>query len=234
MQQKFKYKYLFFDLDHTLWDFEKNSTDTLLELYQKYELAKVGTFCENSFVSRFQEVNSQLWRQNDEGSIDKEILRTNRFRIICEKLGFDNQEIIHGLGKDYLDLCPKKKELLPFALDMLQYLNKRYELYILTNGFSDVQAVKLQSAGILHFFKRVFTVEDCGTGKPNKAYFLHVLQEIGAKASECIMIGDNLKTDILGAQNAGIDHIYYNSGKRTYFMHVQHEIECLSELRVLL
>lgn len=234
MQQGSKYKYIFFDLDHTLWDFEKNSSQTLSELYRKYELEKLGSFCENSFVARFQEVNSQLWRQSDEGKMDRDTLRNDRFRIICQGLGFENAEITQSLGKDYVALCPQKKELLPFALDMLEYLNQKYELYILTNGFSDVQAVKLNSAGILHFFRRVFTAEDFQVGKPSKVYFNSVLKEIGAKPSECIMIGDNLKTDILGAQNAGIDHIYYNPSNRSYFMHVQHEINCLSELKELL
>lgn len=234
MQILTKYKYIFFDLDHTLWDFEKNSTVTLLELYQKYGLGNLGTFCEKSFVDRFQLVNSELWKQSDEGKVDRETLRTERFRLVCRGLGLHNDEIALGLGKDYVALCPQKKELTPFALDVLEYLDKKYELYILTNGFNDVQAVKLRSAGILHFFNRVFTAEDAGTGKPNKGYFQFVMQELGAKASECIMIGDNLKTDILGAQIAGIDHIYYNPGKRSYFMPVQHDVQCLSALKELL
>ena len=234
MKQNNKYKYIFFDLDHTLWDFEKNSTETLAELYHKYELAKLGTFCVNSFIARFQEINAQLWRQSDEGKVDRDSLRKNRFRMICDDLGFENEEVTSQMGVDYVALCPQKKELLPFALDMLEYLNQKYALYILTNGFSDVQAVKLSSAGILHYFQRVFTAEDFGVGKPNKTYFYNVMREIGARPEECIMIGDNLKTDILGAQNAGLDHVFYNPGKRSYFMHVQYDIECLSELGNLL
>lgn len=234
MQSKTKYKYIFFDLDHTLWDFEKNSSQTLLELYHKYELKNLGTFCENSFVEQFRKVNSELWRQSDEGKMDRETLRSDRFRIVCQGLGLNSDEISAGLGKDYVALCPQKKELLPFAMDVLEYLDKRYELYILTNGFKDVQVVKLNSAGILHYFKRIFTAEDAGTGKPGKEYFQHVLKELKADREACIMIGDNLKTDILGAQIAGIDHVYYNPGNRSYFMDVQHDIKCLSELKRLL
>lgn len=234
MQANTQYKYIFFDLDHTLWDFEKNSVETLSELYHKYELAKLGTFCENTFIARFHEINMQLWRQSDEGKLDRDTLRNNRFRMIFEGLGYENEQVTSQMGEDYVILCPQKKELLPFALDMLEYLHQRYELFILTNGFSDVQAVKLSAAGILHFFKKVFTAEDFGVGKPSKTYFYGVLHEVGARPEECIMIGDNLKTDILGAQNAGIDHVYYNPGKRSYFMQVQHEIQCLSELSGLL
>ena len=231
---KNKYRYIFFDLDHTLWDFEKNSTDTLSELYQKYELAKLGSFCEDSFKRQFQEVNSRLWAQTDEGKISKDALRRDRFRLIFSGLGVENEDMACRLGEEYVLLCPQKPALLPYAMAILEYLHQKYELYILTNGFSDVQAVKLSSAGILHFFREVFTADELQVGKPHKEYFNKVMQKIGAKPSECMMVGDNLKTDILGAQNAGIDHIYYNPARRSYFMHVQHEINCLSSLKELL
>ncbi len=229
-----KYRYIFFDLDHTLWDFEKNSADTLSELYHKHELASLGTFCEDSFKRQFREVNSRLWTMSDEGKLDKETLRKDRFRLIFDGLGVENEEMAFRLGEDYVALCPQKPALLPHAMAILEYLHSKYYLYILTNGFSDVQAVKLASAGIPHFFRHVFTADELGAGKPDKKYFTQVLQKISAKPSECIMVGDNLKTDILGAQNAGIDHIYYNPAKRSYFMEVQHEINCLSELKELL
>lgn len=229
-----KYEHIFFDLDHTLWDFEKNSLDTLSELYQKHELIKLGSFCVDRFIEQFQEVNSRLWMQNDEGKLDRESLRRLRFRMVCQQLGLDNEEIASRIGEDYLALCPTKTALLPYALDILRYLDQHYSLYILTNGFSDVQAIKLDSAGILPFFQGIFTAEDLKVGKPHKAYFTQVMQQIDAQPGQCLMIGDNLKTDILGAQNAGIDHVYYNPNKRRYHMQVQHEIHCLSQLREML
>ncbi|WP_017733074.1 YjjG family noncanonical pyrimidine nucleotidase [Nafulsella turpanensis] len=229
-----KYKYILFDLDHTLWDFEQNSADTLSDLYEKYELARLGVSCENSFKETFKQVNGELWAQSDEGKMDRNLLRVRRFQLVCEALGVRNEVLAARLGEDYVTLCPTKKALLPYALDMLEFLRKKYPLFILTNGFDDVQAVKLNSAGILHFFEAVFTGEALGLKKPQKAYFSTFLQQIEARPEECLMIGDNLKTDILGAQNAGIDHIYYNPLGRDYFMHVQHEIRCLSELKNLL
>ncbi len=229
-----KYQFVFFDLDHTLWDFEQNSAETLSDLYKKYELAKRGVAGEELFKEHFQLVNRELWAQSEAGGIDRESLRQKRFQLVCEKLGMFDEELAHQLGQDYVSLCPTKTLLLPYALDMLEYLHKSYSLYILTNGFSDVQAVKLESAGILHFFKGVYTGEEFGVQKPEKKYFNGVMEKIGAQASECIMIGDNLKTDILGAQNAGIDHIYYNPAARSYFMQVQYEISCLSALKELL
>lgn len=234
LQSQNKYRYIFFDLDHTLWDFEKNSTDTLSELYLKYELAKMGGFCEDSFKQQFREVNSRLWSQSDEGKMDRDTLRKDRFRLIFNGLGVENEEVALLLGEEYVKLCPQKPALLPYAFAVLEYLYSKYELYILTNGFSDVQAVKLGAAGIPHFFRHVFTADGLKVGKPHKEYFTQVMQKIGAKPSECMMVGDNLKTDILGAQNAGIDHIYYNPNRRSYFMQVQHEISCLSELKKLL
>lgn len=229
-----KYKYILFDLDHTLWDFEQNSADTLSELYVKYELANMGVSCENSFKETFHEVNSKLWQQSDEGKINRELLRVRRFQLVCEALGMEDEALASRLGEDYVSLCPTKTALLPYAMDILQFLSEKYPLFILTNGFDDVQAVKLNSAGIFHFFEAVFTGEALGLKKPQKAYFTHFLEQIGARPEECLMIGDNLKTDILGAQNAGIDHIYYNPYGRDYFMYVQHEIRCLSELKKLL
>jgi YjjG family noncanonical pyrimidine nucleotidase len=229
-----KYQFIFFDLDHTLWDFEQNSSETLSELYKKYELEKLGVAGEDLFKEHFQLVNRELWARNEAGRIDRESLRLTRFQLVCEKLGMLNEELANQMGEDYVSLCPTKTLLLPYALDMLEYLHSKYPLYILTNGFSDVQAVKLKSAGILHFFQGVYTGEEFGVQKPEKAYFHGVMEKIGAQARECIMIGDNLKTDILGAQNAGIDHIYYNPAGRSYFMQVQQEINCLSKLRELL
>lgn len=229
-----KYKYIFFDLDHTLWDFEQNSSETLSELYKKYELAKLGLAGEDHFKEQFQLVNRDLWAQSEAGKIDRDALRLKRFQLVCENIGLLNEGLANQMGEDYVTLCPTKKLLLPYALDMLEHLHRKYPLYILTNGFSDVQAVKLESAGIFHFFDGVYTGEEFGVQKPEHAYFKGVLDNIGAEAKECIMIGDNLKTDILGAQNAGIDHIYYNPGRRAYHMYVQHEIHCLSELRKLL
>lgn len=230
----YRYRYIFFDLDHTLWDFEKSSDETLSELYDKYELEKLGLFCVNSFKQHFQQVNSQLWSQSDEGKIDRETLRKLRFEMVCEGLGMQNAEIAGRMGEEYISLCPQKKFLLPYALEVLQHLHEKYPMYILTNGFSDVQAVKMNAAGILPFFKEIFTCDNFGVAKPHKMFFTRTMEQIGARPSECLMIGDNLKTDILGAQNAGIDHIYYNPQKRNYFMEVQHEIQCLSELMRLL
>jgi putative hydrolase of the HAD superfamily len=230
----YQYKYIFFDLDHTLWDFEKCSEETLSDLFKKYELEKLGLFTEDGFKQQFQQVNSHLWTQSDEGKIDRDTLRSLRFKMVCEGLGMSDPEIASRMGEEYVSLCPQKNFLLPYALDVLEHLHKKYPMYILTNGFSDVQAVKMKAAGILPFFRQIFTGDNFGVGKPHKQFFTGTMKEIGARPSECLMIGDNLKTDILGAQNAGIDHVFYNPHKRNYFMEVQHEIHCLSELLKLL
>lgn len=229
-----QYKYIFFDLDHTLWDFEKCSDETLSELYKKHRLEKLGLFGEENFKQHFQQVNTRLWTQSDEGKIDRDTLRRLRFKMVCEGLGMKDQDLAAKMGEEYVSLCPQKKFLLPYALELLQHLHEKYPMYILTNGYSDVQGVKMTAAGILPFFKATFTSDNFGVGKPHQKFFTGTMEQIGARPSECLMIGDNLKTDILGAQNAGIDHVFYNPCKRTYFMQVQHEIHCLSELMKLL
>lgn len=233
---KANYKFLFFDLDHTLWDFTGNSEATLKELYQKHQLNQHGSFCSEQFCQTFDVVNREMWLQNESGQLSRDELRRQRFVRVLTALGSQQgvDTVATALDQDYMSLCPAKPGLLPFAREVLEYFYKRYPLYVLTNGFSDVQDIKLKAAGIAHYFKGVFTAEDAGVAKPNVAFFEHVLQQIGAKPQECLMIGDNLKADIIGAASAGIDSVYYNPFKRTYHVPVQRDIQCLSELLSIL
>ncbi|EMR00973.1 YjjG family noncanonical pyrimidine nucleotidase [Cesiribacter andamanensis] len=232
---KARYRYLFFDLDHTLWDFSANSEATLRELYQTHQLAQLGNFCSDTFCKTFETINYQLWDLNESGKLQRDELRRLRFVRVLQALGAEADEhIASELDKAYLSQCPAKPGLLPFAREVLEHVQGRYPLYILTNGFRDVQAIKLSASGIGHYFAGVFTAEDAGVAKPDALFFEHVLRQTGARGEECLMIGDNLKADIIGAAAAGIDSVYYNPYKRRYHVPVQQEIHCLSELLRLL
>ena len=232
---KANYKYLFFDLDHTLWDYTANSEETLRELYQKYELGQLGGFCSDTFCKTFDTVNRELWVQNESGKLGRDELRSQRFVRVLSALGANSVDegVTLGLDRDFMALCPAKPGLLPYAREVLEYFHRRYSLYVLTNGFRDVQDIKLRAAGIDRYFKGVFTAEDAGAAKPDAAFFKHVLLAVGGKAEDCLMVGDNLKADIIGALSAGIDSVYYNPFKRSYNVPVQQEIHCLSELMKL-
>jgi len=231
---KNNYRHIFFDLDHTLWDFENNATAVLLELHQELDLKNLGCNDAKQFVDTFHEINLELWRLHDLDEIDIHDLRHTRFTRVFDRMGLKKVTVPPELGDLYLERCPQGKLVLPHAHDVLAYLHDKYRLHIITNGFDDIQQVKLKSASLDNFFDVVVTAGGCGYKKPDKKIFDYALQQTGASAELSLMVGDNLDSDIIGAQNAGIDHIFFNPG-RTFHQHqVDHEIYCLSELKNLI
>jgi YjjG family noncanonical pyrimidine nucleotidase len=225
-----EYKCIFFDLDHTLWDYETNSRNTLIELYEQHELKRKGVADCDSFHQHFQEVNLHLWDQYDRGLIDSHVIRSDRFKIILKNFRAFDQQLSDKLSSDYLSLCPTKGFLMPYALEVIQYLSEKYTLTIITNGFDEIQHIKMRSSNILSYFKYLITSQKAGCRKPAKQIFEHALALNNAQPSEAIMIGDNLVADIGGAKNAMIDCIYYNPLGFSHAETVNHEIKCLSEL----
>lgn len=226
-KMKRSFRHIFFDLDHTLWDFDKNSAEVLAYLYEEFNLSLVFTF--NQFIDKFREVNERLWNLYHEGRIAKEKIREDRFRLIFAELNVKSPppEDIAGL---YLQMCPLRANTMPHAVETLRYLKNKYMLHIITNGFEDVQRVKLQSAGILKFFDQIITSESCGYTKPHENIFRYALEVALAKPDESVMIGDNYEIDILGARGAGIKAIYYNPFKTNTADGTTDQITCLSEL----
>ena len=225
-----KYKHIFFDLDHTLWDFDRNATEVLHELYDKFSFHELGFFKKEEFVQVFHVVNRDLWRMHDLGKINKNIIRDNRFRMIFNRLGLPDHHIPLDIGALYLELCPVKCNVIPYAHEVLAFLSKHYTLHILTNGFEDIQHLKLKSAYLDQYFIEIITAEKSGYKKPNIEMFKFALNKAGAQCEECVMIGDNLETDIVGARDAKIDQIFYNPFQVTHNETVTHEIKCLSDL----
>jgi len=228
------YKHILFDLDHTLWDFEKNATEALGELYATYELESQGTFSLEEFCDTFHKVNYHLWHLHQTGDYDQARLRAERFKMIFSDLGMSEAKMPLQIADAYLKLCPSKPHVFPYTYDILAYLQDRYELHIVTNGFADVQGVKLKSAGLSDYFKHIVTSDHAGFRKPDPGIFSYILELIEARPTDCIMIGDNLDTDIAGAQGAGIDCIYFNPQKNHHEALTNYEISCLSELRGIL
>jgi len=229
-----QYKHIFFDLDHTLWDFEKNASETLQHLFNHFNLQQLKLFTLEQFLQAFHKVNRQLWAAFDNGKVDKRYIRGERFKIISEHLKISPDLLPAELGELYLAQCPSKSHVMPFAHDILNYLKKKYELHVITNGFNDVQLVKIDSSRLADFFHEIITADSCGYQKPHKQIFDHALKVVDADDHECIMIGDNLSTDIEGARNAGIDQIFYNPYNLSHNEEVTYEVNCLSELKQLL
>lgn len=228
-----RHQHILFDLDHTLWDFERNSQETLTELYQTFALADLGSFSCEQFCGTFREVNHRLWDLYNRGEYDQARLRSERFHLILTRLGVEEEQVPASMADEYLRLCPTKPHVFPYTIDILKYLQSRYALHILTNGFADVQALKLKSAGLTDFFVEVVT-SDIGHKKPSREMFEYMLRKIKAQHQDCIMIGDNLEADIRGAQQAGMDCIFFNPLKVEHQEKVTYEINCLSELKNIL
>ena len=229
-----KYRHLFFDLDHTLWDFEKNANETLHTLYERHDFARYGTFSVDEFIRVYSDINHALWRLYQSNKITQTQLRDVRFTRTLTRLGLTEDQIPADISAEFTDILPLKSAVFPYTHEVLDYLKPNYRLHLITNGFNDIQGLKLVSSNLTHYFEEVITSEHSGHLKPDPRMFRHALERTGATAAESLMIGDNLECDVLGAYNAGIDQVYFNPAKRRHFNEITHEISCLSELKAFL
>jgi putative hydrolase of the HAD superfamily len=228
---KKKFSCIFFDLDHTLWDFEKNSEETLLELFNEHALAEKGVTSFKDFHHQFKKINAELWHLYDHGRITSEVIREQRFKQILAAFNVHNQDLIQELSYQYLHTCPKKGHVIPGAIETLEYLQRcGYPLSIITNGFEEIQHMKLTSGKLTSYFSNVITSQQAGHKKPAREIFDYAMEINEVQAHEAIMIGDNLLTDIAGARNASIDTVYFNPDKVTHNEEVTLEIHQLSDL----
>lgn len=228
------YQCVIFDLDHTLWDYDTNCAEALQELYEKNELKKRGINSFSNLLEVFMEMNTQMWDQYDLGIIKRDVIRYQRFHRILMALGIDDYNLSLSMSSDYVALSPTKKNLLPNAKVVLDYLKQKYSMMIITNGFEDIQATKLTSSGIATYFNSVITSESVGHKKPAKEIFEHAMASGNYNTKDVIMIGDNLNTDIKGANNASIDSVYFNPGRKAHKSTVKYEISDLIELKSIL
>ncbi|HYF67758.1 MAG TPA: YjjG family noncanonical pyrimidine nucleotidase [Ohtaekwangia sp.] len=229
-----KYKSVFFDLDHTLWDYDTNSKETLHELYRSHDLHSKGVHSFDDFFNTFKTVNFNLWEQFDRGLITSDVIRTERFKQCLEPFQAFEEKRCEALTNDYLAMCPMKCNLMPKTLETLDYLSSHYNLTIITNGFDEIQQLKLTSGNLHRYFDHVITSQKAGHRKPAREIFEYALRLNNVHSHEAIMIGDNPITDIGGAQNAAIDAVLFNPEKLKYNITVDFEISCLHELREFL
>lgn len=213
-----KYKHLFFDLDHTLWDFEANSRQTLLELYTAMQLDQRGIHDFDLFHRNYLVHNDKLWDRYRNGYIKVDELRWKRMWLALLDFKIADEALAREMGVRFLEMLPTRKLLFPYTIEILDYLQaKSYQLHMITNGFEKTQYGKLKHSGLEHYFKAVITSEGSNSLKPHKEIFDYAFQKTGAAPEESIMIGDSIDVDILGAVNAGIDQVHVN--------HLNKEIE---------
>ncbi len=206
-----KYKHLFFDLDHTIWDFEANSRQTLEELYLSMQLESKGISDFDLFHKNYLVHNDKLWERYRNGYIKVDELRWKRMWLTLLDFKIADEPLSREMGTHFLDLLPTRKLLFPYTIEILNYLvEKKYKLHLITNGFEKTQHCKLKSSGLDKYFIEVITSEGSNSLKPHKEIFDYAFKKTGAVPEESIMIGDTIDVDILGAVNAGFDQVHVN------------------------
>ncbi len=227
-------KHVFFDLDRTLWDFEKNSEAIIKVLLKDYNIENTYKTTADDFIKKYRKINHKLWHLYSHKKITKEELRSTRFSKTLEKLGAKNEELGALLERDYIAKSPYQTRLLEGANEILDYLKPKYKLHILSNGFKEVQHIKLHESGIKDHFNNIFISEEMGFQKPDKAIFHAAQTKTGVNPEACIMIGDDFGNDIEGALNAGWKAVYLTSRKKRIKQTDMYQINGLLELKELL
>jgi putative hydrolase of the HAD superfamily len=227
-----KYEHLFFDLDHTLWDFEANSEATLRDLFVELKLNERATADFQHFHETYHHHNTIFWERFRKGYINREELRWKRMWRTLVDYQISDEKLAVEMSERYLEILPTKTNLFPHCKELLNYLTeKAYPMHLITNGFEKTQYQKLQNSGIDHYFKNMITSEQAGIMKPHAAIYEYALNRAGTTASQSIMIGDTLEVDILGAINAGMDTAYFNPAvPHTKQIRPTYVIENLGEL----
>ncbi|WP_462264460.1 YjjG family noncanonical pyrimidine nucleotidase [Mucilaginibacter sp.] len=205
-----RYRHLFFDLDHTLWDFDRNAEETLLELYSVHRLEDLGLRSAKEFIAAYTRHNHRLWAEYHKGIITKQTLRESRFRDTFLELGIAPELMPLAFEDDYVRICPTKLNLFADAHKVLAYLKERYTLHLISNGFREATTLKVSNTDIAQYFNHIIISEVVGINKPDPAIFEHALQLAGAQKHESLMIGDSLEADVYGALAFGMDAIYFN------------------------
>jgi putative hydrolase of the HAD superfamily len=226
-------KHIFFDLDHTLWDFDRNSSETLTELYYQLALQKEITNL-NEFIEVYRRINAKYWHLYNHGKVTKLQVRTERFIETLQHFKVSNlEEKAKILGDQYVQISPQKKHVFPGAHQTLDYLSQKYQLHIITNGFIEVQHTKLKNCQLTDYFSMILCTEELGVNKPNPIVYETALERTNALPTESLMVGDNLETDILGAQNCGLKTVHFNPEKIIHEVQTA-EIQALNELCIML
>lgn len=224
-------KHIFFDLDHTLWDFEKNSALAFERIFQELNI----DINSQQFMDIYNPINVAYWKLYEKNEIDQETLRVSRVKDAFEALNYsitlDKINIVSNLFIDYLT---SNNYLIEGTIETLEYLKDKYVLHIITNGFSLVQDVKLQKSNLDKYFVTITNSELAGYKKPHENIFKHALTSANATKTESIMIGDSFEADVLGAINFGINAVFFNPKVEIISQNQIIQIQSLTQLKNIL
>ena len=223
--------HLFFDLDRTLWDFDTNSQLALQEIFQSEELeARLNTKF-NKFYSQYVKENELCWDDYRLGVMSKEDLRFERFLRTLKQFNSSDKDLAIKMGDLYVAKSPMKTALIDGTKEVLDVLSQQgYRMHIITNGFEEIQHIKLSNSGIDKYFEEIITSERAGVKKPHEQIFLHSLKLANAHPHDSVMIGDDLPVDILGAKSVGMKQVYFNPEGIPHQEEITKEIKSLKEM----
>lgn len=201
---------IFFDLDHTLWDFDRNSRDTLVDLLREYE-PRIGQPVDfDTFFPHFRYIHKKLWQLFQQEQIAAQDIRARRFRFAFGEMGIDHEAWVDEFGLAYIEQCPLRPHLIDGARELLDHLRKKHPLHLITNGFAAAQTRKVQHSGLNGYFASMTTSESVGVKKPRPEIFEYALQQAGCLPEDAIYIGDDYEVDIIGASMVGMNTIWFN------------------------
>ncbi len=208
------YKNLFFDLDDTLWAFSRNARDTFEEMYRRFDYNRFFRDFDH-FYDLYQYRNLQLWKEYENGEVTKEELNRQRFLYPLQAVGCADADLSHRFAEAFFRVIPTRSGVMPHTHEVLDYLSRRYNLYILSNGFHELQYTKMRSADIYRYFSRIILSDDIGILKPHPEIYHHALSVTGSTPADSLMIGDNWDNDVAAARRVGMDQVFYNLKGKT-------------------
>lgn len=218
---------VFFDLDHTLWDFEKNSAMAFAIIFEKHQV----NLDLEQFLIHYVPINHKYWEWFRMEKISRDELRYGRFKEAFDLMNFEvSDELIDLLADEYIHYLPQNNHLFDGTIELLDYLKPKYRMHIITNGFSQVQASKISNSNIGHYFETITNSEMAGVKKPNPLIFEYALQQAKASKATSIMIGDCIEADVRGALNYGIDAILFTENNLETIGNIK-QITHLSQLK---
>ncbi len=227
------YKHLFFDLDNTLWDFKANASEAFYEIFSNLKLFdRIPDF--SHFLDVYEKHNEYLWTEYRKGRVKKERMRIERIVLTFSEMGIEDLELANLVGDLYVKAASQKTNLFPRVRETLQYLREKHKLYILTNGFAEIQVQKIYNCGLQGYFSKLFMAEMVGYQKPDRRFFEYAIKSVHAHKNECLIIGDDPDADIRGGWNAGIDQVFYNTGNKPCAIEPTWEIDSIASLMEIL
>ncbi|WP_407264931.1 YjjG family noncanonical pyrimidine nucleotidase [Tenacibaculum maritimum] len=204
-------QHIFFDLDHTLWDFERNSELAFQRIFEERKIPVSIT----DFLKIYKPINFKYWKLYREEKVSKEVLRYNRLKETFEELTYSiSTELIIAISEDYINFLSDYNHLFEGTIEILDYLKEKYELHIITNGFKEVQHLKMEKSGIKKYFTHIITAESIGVKKPDPKIFAYAMKLAKATPKNSVMIGDSYEADVIGGLDMGMSVIYCNLEKK--------------------